>query len=51
MLDYLNYKWSILLGLTIDSTTVFTYSFVTNSYLTFCEKHQLLIEPTAETLS
>ena len=38
MLDHLNYKWSILLGLSIDSTTAATYSSTTNSYLTFCKK-------------
>ena len=38
MLDHLNYKRSILLGLSIDSTTAATYSSTTNSYLTFCKK-------------
>ena len=50
-LDHLNYEQSILLGLSIDSTTAATYSSTTNSYLTFCKKHQLSIEPMAETLS
>ena len=51
ILDHLNYEQSILLGLSIDSTTAATYSSATNSYLTFCKKHQLSIELTAETLS
>ena len=50
-LDHLNYEWSILLGLSIDSTTAAMYSSATNSYLTFCKKHHLSIEPTAETFS
>ena len=51
MLDHLNYEQSILLGLFINSTTAAMYSSATNSYLTFCKKHHLSIEPTAETLS
>ena len=51
MLDCLNYEQPILLGISIDSTTAATYSSATNSYLTFCKKHQLSIELTAETLS
>ena len=51
MLDCLNYEWSILLGLSIDSTTAAMYSSTMNSYLTFCKKHHLSIEPTAKTLS
>ena len=50
-LDHLNYELSILLGLSIDSTTAATYTSATNSYLTFCKKHHLSIEPTTETLS
>ena len=50
-LDHLNYEQSILLGLFINSTTAAMYSSATNSYLTFCKKHHLSIEPTAETLS
>ena len=50
-LDHLNYEQSIVLGLSIDSTTAATYTSATNSYLTFCKKHHLSIEPTAETLS
>ena len=50
-LDHLNYEQSILLELSIDSTTAATYSSATNSYLTFCKKHQLSMEPMAETLS
>ena len=50
-LNCLNYEWSILLGLSIDSTSAATYTSTTNSYLTFCKKHHLSIEPTTETLS
>ena len=50
-LDHLNYEQSILLELSIDSTTAATYSSATNSYLTFCKKHQLSMELMAETLS
>ena len=51
ILDHLNYEQSILLGLSIDSTTAATYSSATNSYLTFCKKHQQSMELMAETLS
>ena len=50
-LDCLNYEWSILLGLSINSTTAAMYSSTMNSYFTFCKKHHLSIEPTADTLS
>ena len=50
-LDCLNYEWSILLGLSIDSTTAAMCSSAMNSYFTFCKKHHLSIEPTTDSLS
>ena len=53
MLDQLSYELSILLKLTIDSTTTTAYTSTTNSksYLIFCKKHGLSIEPTPDMLS
>ena len=51
ILDWLNHKWSILLGLLIKSSTAITYSSATNSYLTFCNIHHLPIDLTPDTLS
>src|ERR1700734_1472722 len=50
-LERLNYERSILLGLSIDTSTVTTYSSALNSYLTFCKMHALPVDPTPQTLS
>jgi hypothetical protein len=50
-MDRLIHKRSILLGMSIDSSTANTYSSATNSYLAFCNLHNLPIDPTPETLS
>jgi len=50
-LEHLNYKHSILLGMSIDTSTATTYSSTLNLYLTFCKIHKLLVEPTPQTLS
>ena len=47
----LNYERSILLGMSIDHSTVMTYTSALNSYLTFCKSHGIPIEPTPQTLS
>src|ERR1700733_5529791 len=49
-MDRLIYECSILLGMATDNTTANTYTSATNSYLTFCKLHHLLIDPTPETL-
>jgi hypothetical protein len=50
-MDHLVYECSILLGMAIDDSTTATYTSATNSYLTFCKLHNMLIDPTPETLS
>ena len=50
-LDWLNHEWSVLLGLSIDSSTTLTYLSTMNFYLTFCKIHHLPIDPTPDTLS
>ena len=49
--DRLVYERSILLGMAIDDSTAAAYTSATNSYLTFCKLHNMLIDPTPETLS
>jgi hypothetical protein len=49
--ERLIHERSILLGMAIDHTTASSYSSATNSYLTFCKLHNLVIDPTPETLS
>ena len=51
MADRLVYERSILLGMAIDDSTTAAYTSATNSYLTFCKLHNMLIDPTPETLS
>ena len=52
MLDHLNYEWSILLGLSIDSTTAAMYILFHNELLPYLlQKNHLSIEPTTKTLS
>jgi hypothetical protein len=50
-MDRLIHERSILLGMAIDNSTVNTYSSATNSYLAFCNLHNLPVDPTPETLS
>jgi hypothetical protein len=50
-MDRLIHERSILLGMAIDVSTASTYSSATNSYLAFCNLHQLPIDPTPDTLS
>jgi len=50
-MDRLIHERSILLGMSIDNSTANTYSSATNSYLAFCNLHNLPINPTPETLS
>ena len=49
--EHLNYKHSILLGMSIDTSTATTYSSALNSYLTFCKMHMLPVDPIPQTLS
>lgn len=49
--ERLVHERSILLGLALDSSTFRTYSSHLNSYITFCNLHQLPIDPTPDTLS
>lgn len=44
------YECLVALGFTIDSTTASVYDSHLNSYITFCQLHQLPIDPTADTL-
>jgi len=50
-MDWLIHECSILLRMSIDNSTANTYSSTTNSYLAFCNLHNLPINPTPETLS
>src|ERR1700723_3816898 len=50
-MDRLIHERSILLGMAINISTANTYSSAMNSYLAFCNLHQLPIDPTPETLS
>src|ERR1700678_2245143 len=50
-MDRLVNKRSISLGYSIDSSTFDLYTSTLNSYLTFCNLHQLCIDPTPDTLS
>ena len=50
-LDQLNHEWSVLLRLSIEGSIAITYSSTTNSCLMFCKIHQLLIDPTPDTLT
>jgi len=50
-MDRLVNERSISLGYSIDSSTFDSYTSALNSYLTFCNLHQLPIEPTPDTLS
>jgi hypothetical protein len=50
-MERLIHERSILLGMAIDNTTANTYTSATNSYLAFCELHNLPLDPTPETLS
>ena len=47
----LNYKCSIPLRMSIETSTATTYSSALNSYLTFCKMHALPIDPTPQTLN
>ena len=49
-MDHLIHQCSILLGMVIDNSTANKYSLALNSYLTFCNLHNIPIEPTPETL-
>lgn len=50
-LERLIHERSILLGLALDNSTFRSYSSHLNSYLAFCNLHQLPIDPTPDTLS
>jgi len=50
-MDRLVNERSISLGYSIDSSTFHSYTSALNSYLTFCNLHQLPIDPTPDTLS
>jgi hypothetical protein len=49
--EHLLYEHSIVLGFTINTTTASVYNSHLNSYITFCQLHNLSIDPTEETLS
>lgn len=50
-MERLVYERSVVLGLSIDISSSDTYSSALNSYLTFCNTHNIPIEPTPDTLS
>ena len=50
-MDRLINERSIMLGYSIDSSTFDSYTSALNSYLTFCNLHQLPVDPTPDTLS
>jgi len=50
-LDKLIHEQSIMLGLSIDESTLMNYSSALNSYVTFCCLHNFPIDPTPYTLS
>ena len=50
-LDKLVHERSIMLGLSIDESTLSSYSSALNSYITFCRLHNFPIDPTPDTLS
>lgn len=50
-MDRLLLERSILMGMAIDLTTAASYSSAVNSYLTFCNLHNIAPEPSAETFS
>src|ERR1700678_4257964 len=50
-INHLINEQSISLRYSIDSSTFDSYTSALNSYLTFCNLHQLPIDPTPDTLS
>ncbi|KZP11289.1 hypothetical protein FIBSPDRAFT_696867, partial [Athelia psychrophila] len=50
-IDHLVLKCSILMGMAIDLTTAAFYSSAVNSYLTFCNLHNLPPAPSDDTFS
>jgi hypothetical protein len=50
-MDRLLNERSISLGYSLDTSTFGTYTSALNSYLTFCNLHQLPVDPTPDTLS
>lgn len=50
-LERLKYERTIALGSAIDPSTVATYTSALQSYITFCNTHNLPIDPTPDTLS
>jgi hypothetical protein len=51
MMDRLIHERSITLGYSLDSSTFSAYTSALNSYLTFCNIHNLPVDPTPDTLS
>lgn len=49
--EHLINECSISLGYSLDTSTFGTYTSMLNSYLTFCNLHALLVDPTPDTLS
>src|SRR5262245_4473395 len=50
-MDRLVHERSITLGYSLDSSTFGAYTSALNSYLTFCNAHNLPVDPTPDTLS
>src|SRR6202522_369428 len=50
-MDRLINKRSISLGYSLDTSSFGTYTSALNSYLTFCNLHNLPVDPTPDTLS
>lgn len=51
MMDHLINEHSITLGYSLDTSSFGTYTSALNSYLTFCNLHNLPVDPTPDTLS